>query len=452
MPITDTVRHRLQALLKRATRNQQALPGRTASLKRALHRLAASPLGCVDYPVIVLGAGPAGSALHAALRRRSIASLLIDPYPVMRNTYGIFADEIPSWLDKRCIAAVTKPVVVTADGDRFPLGRKYCLLDNAALASQLQAGDLLEHPATIVDAHTVQVGEQTLRAALIIDARGNRLHPMANQRREPTLSESKAVEQVYQLASGVLIPQHVLDESGITPPAVWMDFQPPHAHSLPDDCSPTFGYIMPHPAGILVEETILATAQPPTPELFDTLTTAACERARRYIPTLVADQLTPVEQVCIPLLAPTGTAVDGAIPIGAAAGWINPVTGYSVATSFRLADLFAAAIANPTADQRRRLVGTLHQLSVDRWLLTAAVPVLLALNRRQLDTFLRPVLCAPQPVQRAFLTLGDLSGTLRGMWQVFIRQPLPLQGLILRHMGTRPNTGANSPLNQQQLS
>jgi lycopene beta-cyclase len=89
---------------------------------------------------------------------------------------------------------------------------------------------------------------------------------------------------------------------------------------------------------MLVEETSLA-ARPPADlrEMRDRLTA-------RVGPDLT-DQAVHVEHVHIPVGVPVPRPTGAVVPFGAAAGYVHPATGYSVAASLRAAPRVADAIS-----------------------------------------------------------------------------------------------------------
>jgi lycopene beta-cyclase len=90
--------------------------------------------------VLIIGAGPAGVALGAALADAGLRVGGLAPQAAQTrwpNTYGIWRDEI----DELGLAHLLSPrfanVVVYAGGARHDLGREYGLFDNTRLQSHL---------------------------------------------------------------------------------------------------------------------------------------------------------------------------------------------------------------------------------------------------------------------------------------------------------------------------
>ena len=98
---------------------------------------------------------------------------------------------------------------------------------------------------------------------------------------------------------------------------------------------------MPVADGWLVEETVLAARPPPTPEqLRERLGIRLGPSGRRIV-----DSARRVERVVIPLDGPPPPRRPAVVTFGAAAGYVHPATGFSVAATLRAAPRVAAAIA-----------------------------------------------------------------------------------------------------------
>lgn len=274
--------------------------------------------------VVVVGGGPAGRALAGACGRLGLATTLVDPAPEApwRATYGGWAAELPP-LPAGVIAARARgrAIALTA----WELDREYAVLDCPALRAHLdealtdvRAGRVVQG----VDGGVALADGTVLRARIVVDAGGGR---RALQRSVPA----------QQSAFGVVVDE-VCAAPLVTPgSALFMDWRADHGEPGP----PTFLYGVPLGGGaVLLEETSLA-ARPalPMPVL-----------KRRLLARLAAHGIAPgpdarAERVLFPLDQPRHRA----LAFGAAAPLIHPATGFSVATSLRLAPDVAAALAGP---------------------------------------------------------------------------------------------------------
>ncbi|KFU80179.1 lycopene cyclase family protein [Amycolatopsis lurida] len=270
--------------------------------------------------VVIAGGGPAGRALARACARRGLETTLIDPAPGRRwrATYGSFADELPA-LPGTAVACA--PSTTLAFGTRpHILDRRYLVLDNGGLRTWLDGGyDVVAGKVSGVDhggqGSSVRLEDgRILATGLYVDASGVRLRG----------------DRYEQTAFGAVLPAEdalrLVDDPDT---AVFMDWR---------ETESGFLYVLPLGDGtVLVEETSLA-RRPGLP--LDVL--AARLRAR-----LKAVGLTSrgrEERVRIVLDAPVPRR-GRTVPFGTAAALVHPATGYSVATSIRLAETVADAVA-----------------------------------------------------------------------------------------------------------
>ncbi|WP_158256070.1 lycopene cyclase family protein [Corynebacterium sp. 13CS0277] len=336
--------------------------------------------------MVVLGLGPAGLALAHRAQARGWEVLGVDPQTQWPNTFGVFADELPLWLADA--PGIDTAAEVRMPGWRRTFRRTYRILDGEALRRRFDTIPHYVGAAEQLDEQRVRLDDgRVIRARIIVDARGARPAP------------------VVQQAAGVFLD---------APPqrrSVWMDFT---------RSGDTFSYVVPTPRGLLVEHTLLAGPAMPQEELRRRVAADAAGLGTRTGET---------EDVLIPL----GPGVDGAA-YGARAGMINPITGYQVATAFKLVDATLDALAAGRTLPHRRLAWR-----VDDWLLRRGQAVLVAL----LDTpgatreFFAEVLALPEPLLWGLLTPGRPLATMRGMAAVFLRLPWRLRVLVLRSVGRR---------------
>jgi lycopene beta-cyclase len=179
-----------------------------------------------------------------------------------------------------------------------------------------------------------------IEARIVIDAAGwpSRFAPEAARR-------ARTVQPAWQTAIGVVLPEPPEGDLGT---ATLMDFRP--APGGASDRSSTIGpsgvtsfaYSLPVVDGWLVEETVLAGRPAVEPVA---LLARLAARLGRHPDDLLASAVRS-EFVRIPMGAPLPAPGQPVVVFGAAAGYIHPATGYSIAASLRAAPRVAASIAN----------------------------------------------------------------------------------------------------------
>ncbi len=297
--------------------------------------------GRVD--VLVVGAGPAGMALAGACHAVGLTTGLLDPAPQQpwRATYGMWSRELPPDLPASTVAAraAGRAIAVT----EHDLGWEYAVMNVPALQSYLsgrltgvdvRVGRAVGSPERGVVA---LADGSSIRASVVIDAAG-RWRPLTVTKTRRTPAE--------QTAYGLVLAEDAVASLVDPHEALFMDWRPDHGESG----WPTFLYLIPLGGGrILVEETSLA-RRPGLP--LSTLRRRLHARLERRGITIPKDA--PDEKVSFPVddLRHDGKGVLG---FGAAAPLIHPATGYSLATSLRLAPQVADAIAAHLPDPRRAL-------------------------------------------------------------------------------------------------
>lgn len=285
--------------------------------------------------VVVIGDGPAGSALAAACRRRGIDVALVGADEPWAATYGAWADELDdlALLRGHDVAGSRHPDVVAWTNRRHDLGRTYAVIDNDALRTVLRT-DVAHRDGRVarVDAvppHHVQLDSgETISCRLVVDAAGwpARFAAAAGRARPPA----------WQTAFGVVLSGPPPGSLG-TP--TFMDFRPPAG------CASgpvTFAYSLPVADGWLVEETVLAARPAVEP---DSLAARLAARLGRDVAGLRAAAIR-TERVLIPMGGGRPGHGQPIVAFGAAAGYVNPTSGYSVVRSLELAPAVADAIAD----------------------------------------------------------------------------------------------------------
>ncbi|EWM11000.1 lycopene cyclase family protein [Kutzneria sp. 744] len=186
------------------------------------------------WDVLVVGAGPAGSALAAACADLGLSTALVDRAPTRpwRHTYGAWAHELPS-LPADAIAARATTVKAFALTEHR-LDGEYVVLHNESLRRHLSRPDIeaiTGRAESITPTRVVLADGRTIEAKLVVDASGP--------------PRGRYVEQT---AVGVTLPANILPAGE----AIFMDWR-----QAGDP--PTFCYALPlDDERVLVEETSLA--------------------------------------------------------------------------------------------------------------------------------------------------------------------------------------------------
>ncbi|MFM8319948.1 MAG: lycopene cyclase family protein [Chloroflexota bacterium] len=432
--------------------------------------------------VIVVGAGPAGLAIAAALGAAGLQVTGLSarppdaPWPA---TYGAWVDELdglelehtlgwrwalttayahsqpglqppgsfpagsnmpPNAAPLAGAAYATQPA-----GSRLLLGREYALFDNARLQQHLlarcQAGNVAwcEGRAAACETHDGLSTITTRRgrrypARLVIDASGH----------YPALLERPAgPPPAYQAAYGIV---GRFNRPPVAPgELVLMDWRADHLDPDERRGPPTFLYAM----GLgderyFVEETSLALAPAfPLPRLERRLQQRLAARG------IAATQIEHVERVLFPMNAPLPGRSGPLLGFGAAAGMVHPASGYQVAAALRRAPRLAAAVsaalarpdANPLSAARAGWTalwpaGRLRR----RALYLFGLHTLIGFDAPTLQQFFAAFFRLPQPQWAGYLSdTLDLPGLLSTMLAVFRVAPAPVRRGLLRAGMRIPN-------------
>ncbi|GDX82815.1 lycopene cyclase [Deltaproteobacteria bacterium] len=286
--------------------------------------------------VLVLGAGPAGLALAAACARvgLSVAVAAPDPEAPWIPNYGAWAAELPDGWRGWAEAAWPEVVVHVDDARRHVLPGPYVKVDGRRLQASLLAGVPDRRRGTAEDAPAARV---------VVDATGAE---------SPRVPRRGRADPGWQVAWG-----EVLEVDGAPPEALLMDWRNPGPS--PGE-PPSFLYALPLPDGRwFAEETVLVSRPKVSPEVLRARLSRRLDRMQVRVRARHE-----VERCRIPMGMPLPT---GSVPaFGSAAGFIHPATGYSLATSLRLADPAARAIAG-ALDGRAGAMGPTAALHAACW-------------------------------------------------------------------------------------
>lgn len=283
--------------------------------------------------VLIVGAGPAGTALAGECARLGLDTGLLDPAPdrPWTATYGMWSRELPADLPASVVAASAAGRAIARTEHR--LGWEYAVLNVPALQTHLtnRLGAVRMHRGRAVASPTPGVvalsDGSELHAAVVVDAGGQR-RPL-----DPATPPSTAAAQT---AYGVIVDVDAATTLAAPGEALFMDWRADHG----ERGWPTFLYAVPLGGGrILLEETSLA-RRPGLP--LTALRRRLHTRLARH--GIVVPDDAPTEKVAFPLDQPRHR-VPGVLGFGAAAPLIHPATGFSVASALRLAPRVADALA-----------------------------------------------------------------------------------------------------------
>ncbi|HEY6421711.1 MAG TPA: lycopene cyclase family protein [Pseudonocardiaceae bacterium] len=325
--------------------------------------------------VLVAGGGPAGWAVAAACARLGLDTELVDPAPdrPWRATYGSWRGELPDQFDA-AVAATGSGQAIGTTGHR--LGWEYVVLDNGALRDRLGAAPVRVVKGRVRDARpdpngvTADLDGSQRRASLLLDATGAARSVLGANRRRPTAE---------QTAVGVLVDADAARDLVTPGTALFMDWRPHHG----EPGWPTFLYAVPvTPDRVLLEETSLARRPGLALAVLRRRLHARLAHHRIAVPT------GSEERVRIPVDRPLPAVSDWrgpVVPFGAASPLVHPATGYSVATSLRLAPRVAAAVREGLQRGGSAAAGAAAWRTV--W--SPAALAVHTLRRRSLESLLR---------------------------------------------------------------
>ena len=307
--------------------------------------------------VAIVGGGPAGLALAHSLKMRKVVVRVVTPPATWHATYGVWRDDVEECelgapLDTLARGVWSQVRVVGRREHR--LRRRYLVFDNERLRRSLADGiDVIVDTASSaehdLDGTTLRMASGgSLRAKLVVDATGNGVllaHRAGLGRRSNGHGVAQHGEGAQTAYGLVLGNSHHLEPDVFT----LMDWRPAggnaaapagNVEALASNAEglATFFYGARFTDGsTLVEETSLY-AQPPH-NIEDLRKRLALRLGADFTDTARA-----VERVHIPMGRSLPARTTRVVGFGAAAGYVHPVTGYSVAGSLRAAPRVASAI------------------------------------------------------------------------------------------------------------
>lgn len=306
---------------------------------------------------VVVGDGPAGSALAHACARAGVDVVLVGDDEPWTATYGVWIDELERLDGGTSGLFVHEVEPVAWAAGRHELGRGYGIVDNDALRRRLRDGVVRRHGrATRVGVglgrHRVEMGDgPAIDTRLVVDATGW----------PPRFAQpgTRGPEPAWQTAFGVVLADPPPGDLG---QPTLMDFRAVDAPE-PDPAVPTFAYGLPVADGWLVEETVLAARPAVDP---DRLVPRLAARLDRTVDELLAGAVR-TETVAIPMGGPVARPGRPILAFGAAAGYVNPISGYSLGTSLRAAPRVASAIRSVLVDEPTDLVAAVDPVWREIW-------------------------------------------------------------------------------------
>jgi lycopene beta-cyclase len=312
---------------------------------------------------LVIGAGPAGLSLAAALGQEGldVQGLAVtnpaDPWP---NTYGIWVDETQPLGMTQFLKHRWKDCVVHMNHQLMPLQREYGLFDNDPLQhhwlKQIQHHCIHWHrgKASQIRHHdnystvTTDAGLE-IQARIVIDASG---HQPAFVRRPKSLAVA------YQAAYGIV---GRFSRPPIQPQQmVLMDYRDDHLSSAERAEPPTFLYAMDLGEGVFfVEETSLAHC--PAVSL-DVLERRLHQRLAYH--QVEVKEIHHVERCLFPMNLPLPDLCQPVLGFGGAASMVHPASGYMMGALLRRGPTLAKTIAQTLKDQPE---ASLQQVALTGW-------------------------------------------------------------------------------------
>lgn len=299
-----------------------------------------------EVDVVVVGAGPAGWAVAAALAPTGLRVALVgDDGRGWPNTYGAWRDETAGVVAASELEAVWPQARVYTERGARMLPRAYARIDGEALRGRMvkegiDAGVSVHPGQAVAVAHdhsgsTLGCDDgQAIRTRLVVDTSGHR--PALVDREEPSLGAA-------QVAVGwrVALRRPPYPAGSLT----LMDFRDDHLDHVERRDEPTFCYAMDYGDGTwFVEETSLARRPP--------MDVARLEhRLRRRLAHHDAEPVGEPreERVWIPLDSPVPPP-QRVVAVGGAASMVHPATGYLLTSVLHAAPRLARAVATVLRD------------------------------------------------------------------------------------------------------
>ena len=391
--------------------------------------------------VLVIGAGPAGLSLAAALGETGLAVqglAVADPAQPWPNTYGIWVDELEDLGLVQFLDHHWKDCVVNVNSGALPLHREYGLINKDRLQTHwLDLGE--QHQATWHQGQAVRIehftthsevttaARATLQARLVVDATGHN-SAFVNRTAAPDLAFQAAYGIVGRFSQPPIRPQQM----------VLMDYRDDHLTPAQRQEPPTFLYAMDLGEGVyFVEETSLA--HHPAISL-DVLKDRLHQRLRyRGIEVKEAHH---TERCLFPMNQPLPDFTQRVVGFGGAASMVHPASGYMMGAMLRrgpgLAQAIAAALDAPqttpsqAASQAWQALWPAERLR-KHYLYLFGLENLMAFEAPQLHQFFAAFFSLPTDDWAGFLADSlTLPEVVQSMIGLFGRAPNPVRLGLMR--------------------
>ncbi len=382
------------------------------------------------FDVVVIGAGPAGLSLAAALGKRGVSTLCVDPTldKAWPNNYGTWLDDLEPLGLHDCTANVwdITSVFTKRSGEKTSLPRAYARVDRKKLKTRLldlcaasNCVQVCKAAAQNVDTSSSTKSTVTIKgledapilgaqekdakldvsAQVVVDATGHNLKFVK-------LEQGKVPG--YQAAYGIDCDVKETMQSYSADEMLLMDYRDDHMQASEKDRKrsheePTFLYVMPLDNGrgrrVFFEETSLVATVPMD---FEVLKERLYKRLRYY--NIDVEKIHEEEFCLIPMGGGKPSMQQRVVAFGGAAAFVHPATGYMIARALKLAERVGEGIS-----RELKAGGSVDDISQRIWKLTWN------------DTMLR---------QRDFLSFGgeylqkiDLDAT-RDFFTAFFKLPV----------------------------
>ncbi|MGF1567241.1 MAG: lycopene beta cyclase [Nodosilinea sp.] len=293
---------------------------------------------------LVIGAGPAGLSLAAALGEEGLTVnglAPVDPAAPWPNTYGIWVDELEDVGLAQFLTHRWKDCVVHVRDQTLPLQREYGLLDkdqiHAYWLTQIDQHRIHWHRGTAVQvehfpthSQVTTGGGETLATRLVIDSTGHR--PALVQRPSTSaLAFQAAYGIVGRFSQPPIRPQQM----------VLMDYRDAHLAVAELTQPPTFMYAMDLGDGVyFVEETSLAHHPAISMEVLERRL-----HQRLSHQGVAVTEVHHVERCLFPMNLPLPDLTQPVVGFGSAASMVHPASGYMIGAMLRRGPEVAQAIA-----------------------------------------------------------------------------------------------------------
>ena len=396
------------------------------------------------YDALVIGAGPAGVIIAAALSQQGLkvqGLAIAAPDVPWGNTYGIWRDELESLGLNHLLGHCWSDTVAYFSAGEVSLGRDYGLLDKTCVQRhfldichqhqvQWHRGKAAQIQHFAHHSNVMTEAGETFSAAIVIDVTGHR---------STLLKRPVSGAVAYQAAYGVI---GRFNQPPVRPGRfVLMDYRSEHLAGSERNEAPTFLYGMDLGEDIyFVEETCLAS----TPAVnFERLEKRLKQRLESNGVQVTA--VHDIEHCLFPMTLPLPDFNQPVLGFGGAASMVHPATGYMVGALLRRAPKFAEAIAlalkEPQASpQSIARAGWQTLWSPERlrkyYIYRFGLEKLMRFEESQLKHFFDTFFALPKPQWSGFLadTLS-VSEVVQAMVKMFGQAPNDVRWGLMQFIG-----------------